>query len=336
MLCFLCGKKIGLMRALVDQQYCSSNHRKEARLASAQAFRDEEDGESWAVTKSREKSKPGLGRRAPTAGETASIFAFLTVAALLVAAMMLPGPGPGHAFPKVSLDPSVKRGLLSRVSDGIGEIVRSRSPITMRQTFKGGGITTAASSMVDWMNVNLRGPSGMDDPRDWLGSGRNTASLRLWKRTTAMQNYQMEFQAELQQTSLSWAFRATDGSNHYATSLAITKPGPQPNASLMRYVMLNGREFDRVQLPIPVTLKRGDDYRVRVTVQDDRFVTYLNGQVISSWTDKRLRRGGVGFFSDDGNPQKIEWVSLSERDSFLGRLLGHFALFVMPGDPNAY
>jgi hypothetical protein len=328
MLCFLCGKKIGFMRSLVDQQYCSSDHRKEARLASAQAFRDEEENESWVVAKSKEK------KGAHSAGQTASIFAFLTVAALLVAAMLLPGPGPGNAFPSVSLDPSVKRGLLARVSDGIGELVRSRSPITMRQTFNTASITSAAANVAEWASENLRGPVGMDDPRDWLGSGRNTASLRLWKRTTRMQNYQMEFQAELQQTSLSWAFRALDGSNHYATSLAITKPGPQPNASLVRYVMLNGREYDRVQLPIPVTLKRGEDYRVRVTVQDDRFVTYLNGKAISTWHDKRLVRGGIGFFSDERDPQNIKWVSLSERDSFLGRLLGHFALFVMPGEPG--
>ena len=70
-----------------------------------------------------------------------------------------------------------------------------------------------------------------------------------------------------------------------------------------------------------------------MSVQDDRFVTYLNGQVISSWSDKRLHRGGVGFFADDDDPQKVAWISLSERDSFLGRMLAHFSFFVMPGAP---
>jgi hypothetical protein len=275
-----------------------------------------------------------MGISGPSAGQRASIFAFLTVGLLLVAALLLPGPN-GSTIPSVSLDPSIKRSLLARVSDGFGEMVRTKAPITMSQTFPGRGLTQSADSAAGWADVNLRnGPPSMDDPRDWIGKPRNSASLRLWKRTTSMQNYQLEFQAELQQTSLSWAFRALDGSNLYATSLAITKPGPLPNASLMRYGMLNGREFDRVQLPLPVTLQRGQSYRVRVTVQDDRFVTYLNGRVISSWTDKRLIRGGIGFYEDAHDPQKVEWVSLSERDSFLGRLLGHFALFVMPGEPN--
>jgi hypothetical protein len=47
MLCFLCGKKIGLLRKVVDQQYCCSAHRKEAKLASAKAFREEDDLEHW-------------------------------------------------------------------------------------------------------------------------------------------------------------------------------------------------------------------------------------------------------------------------------------------------
>src|ERR1700722_6004235 len=36
--CFLCGKKIGLVRSMIDQQYCSAEHRREARLASVQAL----------------------------------------------------------------------------------------------------------------------------------------------------------------------------------------------------------------------------------------------------------------------------------------------------------
>jgi hypothetical protein len=74
-----------------------------------------------------------------------------------------------------------------------------------------------------------------------------------------------------------------------------------------------------------------------VTVQGDVINTYLNGALIGhSNTDKRLTRGGVGFFDDANDPQKIAWVSVSERDSFLGRMLAHFALFVIPGEPLAF
>jgi hypothetical protein len=319
MLCFLCGKKIGFFRSMLDQQYCSAEHRKEARLASAQALRDEDEAEPWSVANKKTK-KPGKTASSPA--QTASVFAFLTVGALLVAAFMLPGPSGGGkpAYSVPSTDPSVRRGALERAGDAVSDVVRSSAPITLHDDFSNG--------LKDWTTVATRNMPKLDD-----GAAQvvRPGSLRIWNRSVALQNYQMEFKGELEKKSLSWAFRASDPKNYYATKIMITKPGSLPNAGLVRYVMMNGREWDRVQLPIPITLERGGNYKVRVSVQDDRFITYLNGQVISSWSDKRLHRGGVGFFSDEDDPQKVDWVSLSERDSFLGRVLAHFSLIVMPG-----
>jgi hypothetical protein len=325
MLCFLCGKKIGLLRSLFDQQYCCPEHRKEARLASAQALRDEEDFEPWAVAKSRDKK---IGPKNSQAGQTASIFAFLTVGLLLIAALLLPGPSNGGQAgrPQVSLNPTVTRGFFARTTDSIAEWVRSSSPITLHHDFSIAGLS-------DWTNVALS--STIDDPKDWGTSATrpklaSAGTLRLWNKSTLLENYQMEFQGQIDHKSLSWAFRATDAANYYATKVTITRPGPLPNASLVRYVVMNGREWDRVQLPLPITLDRGQSYRVRVSVQDDRFITYLDGRVISSWTDKRLHRGGVGFFSEPEDPQEVAWVNVSERDSLLGRILAQFSLFRLP------
>jgi hypothetical protein len=129
---------------------------------------------------------------------------------------------------------------------------------------------------------------------------------------------------------MGWAYRALDGGNYYGTKLTILKGGPGPNTSLTRYVRLNGRDYDRVHLPLPLHLKAGEPYRVRVYVKADRFVTFVNGQVISSWSDRRLNRGGVGFFSDEGESATVKWVSLAERDSLLGRVVAYFSLIRLP------
>jgi hypothetical protein len=151
-----------------------------------------------------------------------------------------------------------------------------------------------------------------------------------------MENYRMEFQAELERTSLSWAVRATDARNFHGTRLAIIKAGPLMNAGLIRFSVINGKEVDRTLNQLPLRLERGQTYRISVTAQDNQINTYLNGQFIGRGiTDQRLSRGGIGFFDDANDPQKIQWVSVSERDSFLGRMLAHFALFVIPGDPLA-
>ena len=324
-LCFLCGKKIGFLRSLTDQQYCSTDHRREARLASAQALREEDDVELWSVAKSKDKRK-SFGMQAASAGQTASIFAFLTVGGLLVAALMLPSPG--TTYPQsISLDPALKRGIFERAGDVISEAVRSSAPVTLHHDFH-------SSGLADWATSVLKDANSAEEARNWLSATPDIikpGSLRLWKRSTALQNYQMEFMGQVERKSLSWAFRATDDSNYYATKLIITKSGPLPNAGLIRYVILNGHELDRVQLPLPITLDRGVNYRIRVSVQDDHFLTYVNNQLISSWSDKRLRRGGIGFFADDEDPQEVSWVSVYERDSLIGRMLAHFSFFVMPG-----
>src|SRR5579862_6826916 len=179
MLCFLCGKKIGFWRSMVDQQYCSADHRKEARLASSQAVREEEDVELWAVARSKDKA---ARRGAPSAGQTASLFAFLAVGGLLVAALLLPGPGGGGStFPPVSLDPVVKPGVVSQFYDNLAEMVRQRAPVTLRSDFRAG--------VSDWTATALRGANKIDDPKDWIAANRPDivlpGSLRIWKRSEA-------------------------------------------------------------------------------------------------------------------------------------------------------
>jgi len=324
MMCFLCGKEISWLRSMVDRQYCSAEHRKEARLASANALREEdEEHEIWSVENTRKKT------RGNPSGQTASVFAFLTLGVLLVAMLMLPGNAVprGSAFPTGSTDPGTRQGLFERATSSVGELVRDSAPVTLHQDFRTG--------LGDWTVAALKNTTHVDDPHDWKIPSAPTliapGSLRIWDRSTKLQNYQMEFQGQLEGRSLSWAFRAADGNNYYASKLVIAKPGANHNAGLVRYAMVDGHEKEATRLPLPLSLARGVDYRVRMTVQDDHFITYLNGQVISSWTDSVLKRGGVGFFEDQNDPQSVSWISVSERDSFMGRMLAHFSLFVIPG-----
>lgn len=309
---------------MVDQQYCSAEHRREARLASSRVLREEDDEqELWSVSRNRQKQVA----RSSSSPNQASAVAFVTLGALLVAMLMLPSnkSAQGTAFPPTS-NPASDQGLFTRTTSSIGSFVRDRAPITLHHDFQSG--------LNDWVTVALSNTSKVDDPHDWKTPASPSivqpGSLRLWSRSTLLRNYQMEFQGQIERKSLSWAFRATNPENYYAAKIQITRPGPQPNADLVHYVMLNGHESDRIQLPLPLTLERGSEYRVRVSVQDDRFVTYLNGQVISSWSDHRLTHGGVGFFSDADDQQQLSWVSISERDSFMGRMLAHFGLFLVP------
>lgn len=318
LVCFYCRKKIGLLRRLRDQSFCCADHRKKLSSKSAKAIREAEDlyGDDLhvplrAITELKREER---GER--RAGFGATIF--LTVAVVMVLAILSRAPMAAPAGRGVSPLPNTSlrqdQGAFGRL---IANLMHAGRSSTLRENFRSGldqweGLKSAAS---EW--------------RPAAGEIRPT-SLRLWRPSTSLSNYELEFMGQIERKSMNWAFRAADLHNYYATKLVMTGPGPQPNAGLVRYVVLDGRPRERVELPLPLTLERGVDYRVRVSVHGNRFLTSVNGQVVSSWTDNLLSRGGVGFFSDAGESSLLKWVTVSERDSVLGRIASYFSLITFP------
>jgi hypothetical protein len=318
--CLYCRKNIGPLRKLRDRHFCSRDHRKKYTHKSARALREVEDlygfddtqGTSWrAVTTVKPDEKSD--RRA---GIGTSIFVGLTVVVLVLAfsQMQTNSPAPKAISPLPNTNPHPGQGGFVPL---IGNLIQSKTSGTLRDDFRSG----------------LSGWEGLRSiTSDWsLQSGEvRPTSLRLWKPSTSLSNYELEFMGQIDHKSMDWAFRAADLHNYYATKLVMTRPGPLPNAGLVRFVVLAGRERERVELPLPLTLERGVDYKVRVSVRGNRFLTSVNGQLISSWMDTRISRGGVGFFSEDGESSVLKWVSVSERDSFLARVASHFSIITFP------
>jgi hypothetical protein len=312
-----CRKRIGLLRRLQDQQFCSGEHRRKLTSGSARALRDAEDlygvedvhlptwGTITALKRDeKEERKGGLG---------ATIFVAMGVVVLMAGLAQMPQGTPPpkavSALPKNSTNKSS-----GGIFQTLGNLAQSSTSTNLHDDFRAG------------LN-NWEGHSS-----DWTAEAGQVrpGSLRIWKPSAALSNYQMEFMGQIEHKSMDWAFRAADAKNYYATKLVITHPGPLPNAGLVRFVVLDGRERERVELPLPLTLERGIDYHVQVNIQGKRFLTSVNGQLVSSWIDDRISRGGVGFFSESGESALVRWVSVSERDSFLSRIASHFSLITVP------
>jgi hypothetical protein len=318
--CLYCRKNIGPLRRLRDSHFCCKDHRKKYTVRSARALREAEDlygfgethGATWrAVTAVKPEDKPE--RRA---GMGTSIFVGIVVVVLVLAVSQLPrnssGPRVVSALPNSNPHPN-QNGF----GQLIGNLIQRETSGTLRDDFHSG--------LSGWEGLRSAGS-------DWglQASEVRPASLRLWKPSTSLSNYELEFLGQIDRKSMDWAFRAADLHNYYATKLVMTRSGPLPNAGLVRFVVLDGRERERVELPLPLTLERGVDYKVRVSVRGNRFLTSVNGQLVSSWMDSRISRGGVGFFSEDGEASVLKWVSVSERDSFLARMASHFSLITFP------
>jgi hypothetical protein len=322
MVCKYCREKIGAVRRLRDSNFCCAEHRQKWTTGSARALREAEDlyGFEDSLTLSRRNvAQAKTEEKAGKHGFSTSVFVSLAVVIVLLAASRLPMDGPAPKSFSLSPDrsPGESKGGFGQT---ISNLIQIKGSGTLREDFHTG--------VANWEGLKAIGS-------DWntqAGQVRPT-SLRVWKPSESLANYELEFMGQIEHKSMDWAFRAADLHNYYATKLIITKPGPLPNAGLVRFIVLDGRERERVELPLPLTLERGVDYRVRVSVRGSRFLTTVNGQLVSSWNDNRISRGGVGFFSDDGESALVKWVSLSERDSFLGRIVSHFSLISFPTAP---
>ncbi len=157
-----------------------------------------------------------------------------------------------------------------------------------------------------------------------------TGALALYSPSLDLVNYHLEFLGQIENKGMSWVVRAQDSQNYHVTKLVITRPGPLPSVSLVRYAVINGKEGPRVQTPLPMSVRNDTLYLVRVNVQGPNFTTSVQGQVVDAWTDDRIKRGGVGFFSPKGEQSLLRWITVSHQYDALGRLCAYLAPYSMP------
>ncbi len=215
--CLYCRKNIGPVRRLRDRHFCSEDHRKKYSK-SARALREAEDlygfdeipETSWrVVTAVRPEDKSDR-----KAGMGTTIFVGLAVVVLVLVFSQLhtnsPGPKIISALPDTNPHPN--QGGFGQM---IGNLIQSQTSGTLRDDFHTGlgGWEGLRSSNSDW---------------DTQAGEVRPASLRLWKPSTSLTNYELEFQGHIDRKSMDWAFRAADLHNYYATKLVITRPGPAP------------------------------------------------------------------------------------------------------------
>lgn len=191
---------------------------------------------------------------------------------------------------------------------GFGDSIRSRATFNKGDDFRSG--LSAWKGGKGWQETWNVDPSGFVQP------GR----LALYQPTLFLNDYRLEFMGQIEKKSLGFVFRASDSNNYYATKISISRPGPLPSASIIRYAVVNGVAGEKVQLPMPILVRNDTMYRVLVTVEGEHFTTTVNGQMVDAWSDNRLKSGGVGIFSDKGEVARLRWIHVVDKDDFVGWL----------------
>ena len=315
--CLQCGKSVGIVRRLKkDKQFCSDEHQKNYRRDSARLVRESaalgEMEESWLVTSG------DLARR--PAKSSMSIAPMMLIAGVVVVLLVMAPKDGGSAPPKanpVSYAPSVGS-LGAKVMGSL-----SSGNWASIQEFK-------SPDLSGWLGITSDGSLGADVD-GWVSKAGSVypGKLRLWQQTTLLSDYQFSFDAAIESKAMGWAYRASDPKNYYATKLIVSDGS---RTEISRWAMVGGDSMARVQLPLPISLMPGKDYQVQVRVLGNRFTTYVDDQLIDTWTDSKLPKGGIGFFSDPGERAAVRRVAINQQDA--GGLGGLFKFgFYLPVTP---
>ncbi len=94
---------------------------------------------------------------------------------------------------------------------------------------------------------------------------------------------------------------------------------PIPKLAIRRYAVIEGKPTHRVETPVVLNDRNDSFYRVSMEIRGDRSVLTIQDQLADSWAEPRLKRGGVGFFSDRGEQSRISSVRIAHHDDLMGR-----------------
>ena len=191
--------------------------------------------------------------------------------------------------------------------------IRNRAVLKVEDDFRAGlnGWTFPAGWSKDW-SYNQAG---------FLRPGK----LGFLDQSMHLVNYRLELMGQIERKSLGWAFRAKDSKNYYVAKLTIARPGPLPMVDLIHYPVLNGKEGVKVRVPLPFDVRNDTLYQVEMNVRGNQFRASVNGHVVDSWSDNRLRAGGVGFLNGKGEASRVQWIRVSDRDDVIGRVCSYLS-----------
>jgi len=195
----------------------------------------------------------------------------------------------------------------------VRQTVLERAAVALDEDFRSG--------LDDWASPGDASTDWSFDATGFVKPG----PLAIYRPSMGLTDYQVQFLGMIDKKAMSWVVRAADFQNFYVMKLMVLKPGPLPTIGLTRYAVVNGKADSRVDTIVPVDAREDMLYRVRLDVHDNDFSLTVQGQMVDAWSEPRLTRGGIGFFSAEGEESRLRWVQVTHQYDMLGRLCAYLA-----------
>ncbi len=212
---------------------------------------------------------------------------------------------PGAVGGSVATTPRAEAGLRARI--------RSRAAVVLVDDFRAG--------LGEWTGEGNWARGWAYDLAGFVRPG----AIGIYSPTTEMTDYQMELLGQIDRRSIGWVVRAADVRNYYAVKLVVAEAGPVPKVVLERYPVVRGVAGAVQRKSLHFTVRNDTSYRILTEVHGTGYAVAVQGNLVDSWTETRLERGGVGLFSSGGDQARVRWISVTHQDDLLGKLCAFFA-----------
>jgi hypothetical protein len=167
-----------------------------------------------------------------------------------------------------------------------------------------------------WRNIGSPGARAVEIESSMRESGwaRQSAGqarqLVLYRASLPATGYRLDFTWRINPQGVACVFRAKD-SNNYGV-VRIKQLGPDSSRAILveRFAVLRGVEKSRVQR-VSTLAGNGATLDASMNVAGPVFRLYLEGTLVSQWTDSRLASGGLGFLEEGSRPVKVQSVRIS-------------------------
>ena len=219
------------------------------------------------------------------------------------------------AFSLYETSPVVRTmaGVVNQGWNRMHQAVLDRAAVALDEDFRTG--------FDNWSNRAGAAPSWTSDASGFV----HPAALALYRPSLNLSDYHMQFVGTIDKKALSWAVRAADFGNYYAVRLGVLKAGPTPTIGLTRYAVINGKAQNQFTTPLVMSARMDTVYRVSMDVQGDHYALSVQDEPVDSWSEPKLRHGGIGFFSEQDAGSRVTGVQVRGQYDMLGRLCAFLA-----------
>jgi hypothetical protein len=167
-----------------------------------------------------------------------------------------------------------------------------------------------------WRDIGSPGARAVEIESSMRESGwaRQSAGqarqLVLYRASLPATDYRLDFTWKLNPQGVACVFRAKDSNNYGA--VRIKRLGPESSRAILveHFAVLRGVEKSRGQRTLTLP-GNGATLEAAINIAGPVFRLYLEGTLVSQWTDSRLTSGGLGFLEEGSRPVKVQSVRIS-------------------------